>query len=102
VGTVIGVVVDDTKQVVAGARVEIVELGLSTRADQQGKFVFLGVPVQPLTIRASADGHHPSNPTIFKASGDVELTIDIELGARPRIICCKLIPEFRPIPSFMI
>jgi outer membrane receptor for ferrienterochelin and colicins len=79
VGTIIGVVVDDTKQVVAGARVEIVELGLSTRADQQGKFVFLGVPVQPLTIRASADGHHPSNPTIFKASGDVELTIDIEL-----------------------
>jgi hypothetical protein len=59
--------------------VEIVELGLSTRTDPQGRFVFQGVPVRPLTIRAPADGHHPSQLTMFKASGDVELTIDIEL-----------------------
>lgn len=78
-GTVLGTVVDDNKNVIAGASVEIVELGLSTKTDPQGKFVFRGVPVQPLTIRASADGHYPSKPTIFKASGEVELTIDIEL-----------------------
>ncbi len=79
VGTVLGTVLDDARQVVAGASVEIVELGLSTKTDPQGKFIFRGVPVQPLTIRASADGHHPSKPAIFKASGDVELTVDIEL-----------------------
>jgi outer membrane receptor for ferrienterochelin and colicins len=78
-GTVLGVVVDDNKQAVAGASVEIVELGLSTKTDPQGKFAFRGVPVQPLTIRASAEGHYPGKPTIFKASGEADLTIDIEL-----------------------
>jgi outer membrane receptor for ferrienterochelin and colicins len=78
-GTVLGTVIDDAGHVVAGASVEIVELGLSTKTDPQGRYVFRGVPIQPLTIRASADGHHPGKPAIFKASGGVDLTIDIEL-----------------------
>lgn len=79
-GTVVGTVFDKAGAPIPRARVEIVELSRMAETDAQGRFAFEDVPEQPLTIRASAEGYHPSPAALFKVTAGSELRLDIELA----------------------
>jgi hypothetical protein len=54
-----GRISDQLGQGIAGARVDLVDAGLSTRADSSGRYQFDRVPVGTRTVRVTAVGYQP-------------------------------------------
>lgn len=69
-----GLVLGPSETRLAGARVEIPALGLTTRTDPDGRFRFANVPAQgaPLLVRVSAKGREMSVKTAAGAEGAAE------------------------------
>jgi len=78
-GNLAGTVFDQDAAPIPGVTVEIVEISVSGMTDEEGGFTFEDLPIQPLTIRAIADGYYPSAPALFKVSEESELRIEITL-----------------------
>jgi TonB-linked SusC/RagA family outer membrane protein len=68
-GTVSGRVAKDAGQPLAGAQVHLVGTTLGTRADDDGRYTIVNVPVGSYRIRAQMLGHRPVEHTITVAAG---------------------------------
>lgn len=81
-GKLAGIVLDQEGTPIPGATVEIIEISATGMTNEDGGFAFESLPIQPLSIRATADGYYPSNPTLIKVSEVTGLRIEITLILR--------------------
>ena len=76
-----GVIVErGTRNPIAGAIVSVADLGLDATADDDGRFVFHGIPPGPHTLLVISDGHDRLERALAVEQGE---TLEIRLWVRP-------------------
>ena len=64
------------------ARVQILELGLTTVTDDDGEFQFTDLPLVQISITATADGYYASTPLKLNLASEPEYELEIVLTER--------------------
>lgn len=64
------------------ARVQILELGVTTVTDDDGEFQFTDLPLVQISITATADGYYASTPLKLNLASEPEYELEIVLTER--------------------
>jgi outer membrane receptor for ferrienterochelin and colicins len=80
--TLEGQVVGQEGEALPGVEVKILELDVTAKTDESGRFVFEGLKPGKVTVEAMEEGHFPSYPTEVELGGSAVSVMDIMLARK--------------------